>query len=149
MAAGIPSGAKVELNDYKMDNSRSNLIPKPLTTQLRSQWLPTSFPANSRSSLLSKAIPLSVSISQHQHSRASTSTHVSKLYGSFSSSSRMQGSPHRLQWVARKEGPDTYRLSVGGYHYTGIIDKTVTASIHQDHNVEWRATYRKHQDAYT
>jgi hypothetical protein len=52
-------------------------------------------------------------------------------------------------WVVRKEGKSTYRLSVGGYPYTGIGGDKVIASIHAEQNVEWRATYQVRQDAYT
>jgi hypothetical protein len=52
-------------------------------------------------------------------------------------------------WVARKDGHNTYRLSVGGYPYTGIEDDKVVASIHAEQNVEWRATYQVLQEAYT
>ncbi|KAF8127209.1 hypothetical protein EV363DRAFT_1346178 [Boletus edulis] len=52
-------------------------------------------------------------------------------------------------WVIEQEGDNTYRLRVGGYPYTGIIDKKVTASIFPEQNVEWIATYRELQDAYT
>ncbi|KAF8130806.1 hypothetical protein EV363DRAFT_1166403 [Boletus edulis] len=48
-----------------------------------------------------------------------------------------------------QEGDNTYRLSVGGYPYTGVIDNNVTASTHAEQNVEWIATYREFQDAYT
>ncbi|KAF8552816.1 hypothetical protein OG21DRAFT_1510988, partial [Imleria badia] len=52
-------------------------------------------------------------------------------------------------WVVRPEGKNTYRFSVGGYPYTGVIDDKVTATIHAEQNVEWRATYREVQKAYT
>ncbi|KAF8130671.1 hypothetical protein EV363DRAFT_1332949 [Boletus edulis] len=52
-------------------------------------------------------------------------------------------------WAIEQEGDNTYRLSVGGYRYTGVIDNRVTASIHPEQNVEWIATYVKHEDAYT
>ncbi|KAI9569982.1 hypothetical protein HD554DRAFT_2037680 [Boletus coccyginus] len=53
------------------------------------------------------------------------------------------------KWVVRKDGPDTYRFQVGGYGFTGVGGDRVIASIHPEHGVEWIATYRKHQDAYT
>ncbi|KAF9899128.1 hypothetical protein EC991_009527, partial [Linnemannia zychae] len=52
-------------------------------------------------------------------------------------------------WVVRKEGDKSYRLSVGGYPYTGIEDNKLAATVHNEHNVEWLATYREYQDAYT
>ncbi|KAG6373567.1 hypothetical protein JVT61DRAFT_6214 [Boletus reticuloceps] len=52
-------------------------------------------------------------------------------------------------WVIKREGDKSYRLSLGGYPYTGVIDNNVTASIHEQQNVEWIATYRRLQDAYT
>ncbi|KAF8552818.1 hypothetical protein OG21DRAFT_1330608 [Imleria badia] len=51
-------------------------------------------------------------------------------------------------WVVRPEGKNTYRLSVGRYPYTGVIDDKVTASIHTEQNVEWRATFQVRQQAY-
>jgi len=64
---------------------------------------------------------------QNQLSRMSTLTGLSEPYGSFSSPSRI----------------------VGGYPYTGIADDKVIASTHAKQNVEWCATYREFQDAYT
>ncbi|KAF8452117.1 hypothetical protein L210DRAFT_3638659 [Boletus edulis BED1] len=52
-------------------------------------------------------------------------------------------------WAVEQEGDNTYRLSVGGYRYTGVVDNRVTASIFPEKNVEWIATYRERQDAYT
>ncbi|KAF8452115.1 hypothetical protein L210DRAFT_871734, partial [Boletus edulis BED1] len=52
-------------------------------------------------------------------------------------------------WAVEQEGDNTYRLSVGGYRYTGVVDNRVTASIFPEQNVEWIATYRRLQDAYT
>ncbi|KAF8418924.1 hypothetical protein L210DRAFT_3578115 [Boletus edulis BED1] len=52
-------------------------------------------------------------------------------------------------WVIEREGEKSYRLSVGGYAFTGVIDNNVTASIFPEQNVEWIATYREFQDAYT
>ncbi|KAN0078217.1 hypothetical protein V8E55_010274, partial [Tylopilus felleus] len=52
-------------------------------------------------------------------------------------------------WAIREEGKKTYRLSLGGYPFTGVIEDKVTATIHVEQNLEWRATYRKLQDAYT
>ncbi|KAF8425398.1 hypothetical protein L210DRAFT_3509297 [Boletus edulis BED1] len=52
-------------------------------------------------------------------------------------------------WAVEQEGDNTYRLSVGGYPYTGVVVNRVTASIHPEQNVEWIATYRRFQDAYT
>ncbi|KAG6372630.1 hypothetical protein JVT61DRAFT_7380 [Boletus reticuloceps] len=52
-------------------------------------------------------------------------------------------------WAVEQEGDNTYRLSVGGYPYTGVLDNKVTASIHPEQNVEWIATYREREDAYT
>jgi hypothetical protein len=47
------------------------------------------------------------------------------------------------------KGHCTYQLRVGGYPYTGIADDKVIASTHAKQNVEWCATYREFQDAYT
>ncbi|KAF8130796.1 hypothetical protein EV363DRAFT_221109 [Boletus edulis] len=52
-------------------------------------------------------------------------------------------------WAIEQEGDNTYRLSVGGYRYTGAVANRVIASIHPEQNVEWIATYIEHQDAYT
>ena len=60
----------------------------------------------------------------------------------------MQGSPCLLQWTIRKEG-DTFRLSIGGYPFTGIHDDKVIVSINPEENVEWIATRREFHDAYT
>ncbi|KAF8120452.1 hypothetical protein EV363DRAFT_1189684 [Boletus edulis] len=71
------------------------------------------------------------------------------LNGRVTTVRQTQGSPHCLYWVVEQEGDNTYRLSVGGYPYTGVIDNNVTASTHAEQNVEWIATYREFQDAYT
>ncbi|KAG6373568.1 hypothetical protein JVT61DRAFT_6216 [Boletus reticuloceps] len=52
-------------------------------------------------------------------------------------------------WAVEQEGDNAYRLSVGGYRYTGVVDNNVTASTHPEQNVEWIATYREREDAYT
>ncbi|KAN0078219.1 hypothetical protein V8E55_010276 [Tylopilus felleus] len=52
-------------------------------------------------------------------------------------------------WTIREEGEKTYRLSLGGYPFTGAIHNKVTATVHAEQNLEWRATYRERQDAYT
>ncbi|KAF8130662.1 hypothetical protein EV363DRAFT_1166338 [Boletus edulis] len=52
-------------------------------------------------------------------------------------------------WAISREGEKSYRLSVGAYPFTGVIDNNVTASIHAEQNVEWIATYREFHDAYT
>ncbi|KAF8130798.1 hypothetical protein EV363DRAFT_221500 [Boletus edulis] len=52
-------------------------------------------------------------------------------------------------WVISRESEKSYRLSVGGYPFTGVIDNNVTASIHPEQNVGWIATYREFNDAYT
>ncbi|KAG6372631.1 hypothetical protein JVT61DRAFT_7381 [Boletus reticuloceps] len=52
-------------------------------------------------------------------------------------------------WAVEQEDDNTYRLSVGGYRYTGVVANKVTASTHPEQNVEWIATYRERQDAYT
>jgi len=70
------------------------------------------------------------------------------LYDNFSFPPRVQTSPHLLQWFLKKDG-NTFRLSLGGYPYTGVIDGKVTASIDDKVNAEWIATYRERQDAYT
>ena len=51
--------------------------------------------------------------------------------------------------MIREEGKKTYRLSLGGYPYTGARHNKVTATVHAEQNLEWRATYRELQDAYT
>ncbi|KAN0078229.1 hypothetical protein V8E55_010286 [Tylopilus felleus] len=55
----------------------------------------------------------------------------------------------RGPWEVKQEGDKSYRLSLGAYPYTGILDNKVTATTHAHQNVEWHATYREHQDAYT
>lgn len=44
---------------------------------------------------------------------------------------------------------DVYVLGVGDYHFTGIIDRTVTAFTNFYKNVNWVITYREAQSAYT
>ncbi|KAF8451978.1 hypothetical protein L210DRAFT_3638557 [Boletus edulis BED1] len=51
-------------------------------------------------------------------------------------------------WAVEQEGDNTYRLSVGGYPYTGVVVNRVTASTHPEQNVEWIATYIEREDAY-
>ncbi|KAH0826118.1 hypothetical protein J3R83DRAFT_11622 [Lanmaoa asiatica] len=53
------------------------------------------------------------------------------------------------QWAFRKVGPKKYRLSIGGYRFTGVHHDKVTASINHEDDVEWEFIYRKHQQAYT
>ncbi|KAN0078198.1 hypothetical protein V8E55_010255 [Tylopilus felleus] len=52
-------------------------------------------------------------------------------------------------WNIKEEGEKTYRLSLGGYPYTGARNNKVTATLHPQQNLEWRATYHEFQDAYT
>ncbi|KAF8452033.1 hypothetical protein L210DRAFT_3755280 [Boletus edulis BED1] len=52
-------------------------------------------------------------------------------------------------WAVGQEGDNTYRLSVGGYPYTGVAVNSVIASLHPEQDMEWIATYRERQDAYT
>ncbi|KAF8130660.1 hypothetical protein EV363DRAFT_1399162 [Boletus edulis] len=39
-------------------------------------------------------------------------------------------------WAVKQEGDNTYRLSVGGYRYTRVVDNRVTASIFPEKNVD-------------
>ncbi|KAI9569983.1 hypothetical protein HD554DRAFT_2086122 [Boletus coccyginus] len=52
-------------------------------------------------------------------------------------------------WVVNRDSVNTYRFRVGGYRYTGVNGDNVIASVHPEQGVEWVATYREHQDAYT
>ncbi|KAN0078220.1 hypothetical protein V8E55_010277 [Tylopilus felleus] len=52
-------------------------------------------------------------------------------------------------WTIRQEGEKAYRLGLGGYPFTGAINDRVIATAHEHQGFEWRATYRKLQDAYT
>ncbi|KAF8845254.1 hypothetical protein BDN67DRAFT_962229 [Paxillus ammoniavirescens] len=54
-------------------------------------------------------------------------------------------------WTVRKvEGEeDQYILGVGGYSFTGSLDKGVIASIHPEQSVVWYITHQEKQDAYT
>ena len=70
------------------------------------------------------------------------------LYGDFLSPPRVQDSPYLLQWTIKQEG-DTYRLSIGGYPFTGINDDKVIVSLDPEENVEWIVTRREFHKAYT
>lgn len=52
-------------------------------------------------------------------------------------------------WSIKRVGDHAYRLSIGGYRYTGVLDSAVTASVHPEHDMEFYATYREAQDGYT
>ncbi|KAF8553058.1 hypothetical protein OG21DRAFT_1510700 [Imleria badia] len=52
-------------------------------------------------------------------------------------------------WHVRPVGDKTYLLSLGGYAFTGVEDDRVIASVHPQQNLEWIATYREQQKAYT
>lgn len=51
--------------------------------------------------------------------------------------------------MVRKASDTTYRLSVGGYAYTGIIANNVNATVYADQDEEWQITYWEAQGAYT
>ncbi|KAF8845253.1 hypothetical protein BDN67DRAFT_977734 [Paxillus ammoniavirescens] len=54
-------------------------------------------------------------------------------------------------WTVRKvEGKeDQYHLGVGGYNFTGSLDKGVIASINPEQSKEWYITYKENHKAYT
>ncbi|KAF8130560.1 hypothetical protein EV363DRAFT_1332237 [Boletus edulis] len=52
-------------------------------------------------------------------------------------------------WKVKKESDNTWHLTLGGYPYTGVVKDKVTATINDDKNVKWIATYREFQDGYT
>ncbi|KAF8553052.1 hypothetical protein OG21DRAFT_1510690 [Imleria badia] len=52
-------------------------------------------------------------------------------------------------WVVKAEGQNKYRLRLGDYPFTGVIDSKVTVSVDPAENLEWIALYRASQDAYT
>ncbi|KAI9458980.1 hypothetical protein HD554DRAFT_2177146 [Boletus coccyginus] len=53
------------------------------------------------------------------------------------------------KWVVEQDGNNTYRFHIGGYASTGIIDDNVAVSTNPKQDVEWIATYREYQNAYT
>ncbi|KAI9458232.1 hypothetical protein HD554DRAFT_2042147 [Boletus coccyginus] len=52
-------------------------------------------------------------------------------------------------WTLHKVGDHKYKLSVGGYGYTGVLDGKVIASIHPEHAAEWEITHHERQNAFT
>ncbi|KAF8545879.1 hypothetical protein OG21DRAFT_1317559 [Imleria badia] len=69
--------------------------------------------------------------------------------GEYKIVSLIEGNPP-TSWTVTPEGDNTYRLMLSGkYFYTGVVDDKVLASIDSGKDLEWRATYREQQDAYT
>jgi len=52
-------------------------------------------------------------------------------------------------WEFHKVAPHRYRLSIGGYRFTGVRDDKVIASINPEHEAEWEVTHQEHRNAYT
>jgi hypothetical protein len=52
-------------------------------------------------------------------------------------------------WELRPAGPGRFHLSIGGYGFTGVLDRKVIASTHPEHAAEWVITHQEHRNAYT
>ncbi|KIM62449.1 hypothetical protein SCLCIDRAFT_24978 [Scleroderma citrinum Foug A] len=52
-------------------------------------------------------------------------------------------------WTVKQVGNHVYRLSISGYPFTGVLDNTVTASVHAEQDMKFHVTHRGAQGGYT